>query len=74
MESRRQASHAPADRPNIANRELYAACGERQPGVVVHDCSLTVPAQIRHQLLERAVGQHIVADDAVLQLFVNDAV
>lgn len=43
-------------------------------GVVFHDCSLTVTAQIQDQLPERAVVQDVVADDAVPQFFVNDAV
>jgi hypothetical protein len=43
-------------------------------GIVFHHDSFTVAAQIHHQLLERAVVQDVVADDAMLQLFVNDAV
>lgn len=46
MESKRQASQAAADRPNIAYQELLPGMWRKTARVVFHDRALTVTAQV----------------------------
>src|ERR1700734_3517607 len=48
--------------------------GEEAAGIIAHDHAIAVAAKIEHQLLERAIVQNVIADNAVLESAVDNSV
>src|ERR1035437_1810176 len=64
-----------SDKVNAGPASATLALRNKQaPRIITHDRSFSISAQVQHQLPQRAVVQNIVADDAVLQPLVHDAV